>query len=276
MHYAISASPERVEAWSERRLPFEPKGWLLEFRNDLRAAVRGLNKRGSTLFARYTSDDQNSVDVENVLLYNLGTSCLGQLARQAITFERSFAMPALNNYGHHVLYSVEEPSPSPSWNEYVSLGDWSVPLKGRIDLYSTWLAVKQSGSTFTPQGEPSQFSLSLTVVHPDWQRLNASVLLKGVFDSAISALHTYNGNRLDEVGRRIGRRLTISESLARTLLLDKSQCSLGPREVVWPRGDGVQWNPADHLCVHGSLRLEQGPEPLLRGSLRLATAAIGV
>lgn len=62
-----------VVAWSTRRLPFEPAGWLLEFRRTLRAAVTALEApAGTPLTAIYASADRSPCDVENVLVYNVG------------------------------------------------------------------------------------------------------------------------------------------------------------------------------------------------------------
>ena len=38
--YSVTGTDTYVEAWSTTRLPFEPKGWLLEYRSDLRRALR--------------------------------------------------------------------------------------------------------------------------------------------------------------------------------------------------------------------------------------------
>ena len=38
--YAIRVSSRAVEAWSTARLPFEPRGWALAFRNELRESLR--------------------------------------------------------------------------------------------------------------------------------------------------------------------------------------------------------------------------------------------
>jgi hypothetical protein len=65
-----------VGAWSIARLPFEPSGPLLEFRAELRRAVRELVTGASSpygLTATYCSASVAFVDAENVLLYNVGT-----------------------------------------------------------------------------------------------------------------------------------------------------------------------------------------------------------
>jgi hypothetical protein len=70
--YEITSDSESVEIWLATRLPFEPKGKLLEARNELRAHLRKLvSGPGTILSAVYTSQDDYRFDVENVLIYNV-------------------------------------------------------------------------------------------------------------------------------------------------------------------------------------------------------------
>lgn len=83
-----------VEGWAAGRLPFEPKGWLLDYRGALRRAIGGLDPtRGRVLVGQFTSADTRPVDVENVLLYNLGLSTFSHLRPDALLISRSFARP---------------------------------------------------------------------------------------------------------------------------------------------------------------------------------------
>ena len=44
---------------------------------------------------------------------------------------------------------------------------------------------------------------------------------------------------------------------------------LGGRRLIWPRGQGVQWNPADERCVAGEIRLVEGDQWALSRRPRL-------
>lgn len=71
--------PGVVEAWSERRLPFEPRGDSLRFRTALRVALTGLvATRASGLRAEFASTSRDLVDAENVLFYNVGASAFAR------------------------------------------------------------------------------------------------------------------------------------------------------------------------------------------------------
>lgn len=82
-----------VELWSAVRLPFEPKGWLLEMRNSLKLAIRDIRGNSTILNAIYSSNKREFVDVENVLIYNVGTAAFRHLCDKGLRFERRIASP---------------------------------------------------------------------------------------------------------------------------------------------------------------------------------------
>src|SRR5437763_6942840 len=90
--YLIRASDRRVEAWSTRRLQFEPKGWQVELRAELRRALASLSAETGFLAAVYASPIRDAGDVENVLFYNVGSG-FGQTTQRGVRFERSFDHP---------------------------------------------------------------------------------------------------------------------------------------------------------------------------------------
>lgn len=78
--WAVIGDAKSVTAWSRNRLAFEPRGVMLEFRATLRAALKALDAvRGAGLIATYFSPNEESVDVENVALYNVDASTYGHL-----------------------------------------------------------------------------------------------------------------------------------------------------------------------------------------------------
>jgi hypothetical protein len=75
VHYEIRSSAHAVAAWSEVRLPFEPRGWQLQMRDELRLALRALARVDRpALAARYDAPDDTFADLESVLLYSGGRS----------------------------------------------------------------------------------------------------------------------------------------------------------------------------------------------------------
>src|SRR5664280_223910 len=90
-NYYIETGTSSVTAWSTARIPFEPKGWLLEFRNHLRSAIAGLpSVYGRILYAAYRSPIGGYVDVENLLIYNVGPAYLASATKDGLVFKRSY------------------------------------------------------------------------------------------------------------------------------------------------------------------------------------------
>jgi hypothetical protein len=107
-----------VEAWSTARLPFEPKGWLLELRADLRTALKRLRPRdGMVLSALYGSPIRGYCDAENILVYNVGAGHVSAAAVSRLRVERSFRSPippvdlngAAEQYWRYSHVPIEEP-----------------------------------------------------------------------------------------------------------------------------------------------------------------------
>lgn len=86
----------RVEAWSVRPLPYEPKkGWqgAVEFHAELSAAVSKLHcDPRQVLHALYVAKQRNKehCDAENILFYNLPQGTFTALADSGLRFERGF------------------------------------------------------------------------------------------------------------------------------------------------------------------------------------------
>ncbi len=82
--YSVTRADERVDAWSAVRLPFEPKGWLRDYRSELQSALRSMKATStSVLYAEYAAPDAAFADLENVLLYNVGSGCYPTLLDEA-------------------------------------------------------------------------------------------------------------------------------------------------------------------------------------------------
>jgi hypothetical protein len=90
--YLVRDSTSVVEAWSTRRLSYEPKGWQVDLRSELRRAIRGLSP-SPALHATCTSPDRAFSDLENVLFYNVGGIAFSPLGLQTLGFERRFEEP---------------------------------------------------------------------------------------------------------------------------------------------------------------------------------------
>lgn len=110
----LSESANCVEAWSRFRLPFEPKGESLEYREQLKAAISGLRAASTALVeAEYVSPSlPSNCDVENVLFYNVGAGAFASVARAGLSFAYHQGQGPLAPNGeifdHYVRYRVQQ------------------------------------------------------------------------------------------------------------------------------------------------------------------------
>jgi hypothetical protein len=204
-----------VEAWSTVRLPFEPRGWLVDLRGELRHAVRlvtGAAGAGHHLAATYTSVDRYRVDAENVLLYNVGTAHFGWPA--VVRIERRWEEPpdppvALDGEGlHHHRYSVGAGVPPGAWTTAGLVAQWDTgPLTASHHLSSAatvWAAVRGARPSGLLELRPGAvFGMEVTVTSPHAARRSLPALTKVVLDGCVAALHDHDGTDRDEIASRV-------------------------------------------------------------------------
>ncbi len=278
-HYHLEAHAHgdpRVELWSTERLPFEPKGWKRDMRDQLRDAIRRSTPMDPCLIleAVYTSQDHGFCDVENVLVYNPGPSTFHHLCRTGLRLERRFEdpppapRPLSTPPFHHHLYTSTHDEMSSYWVEDSLLAEWSFstePLVGEIKPDSIWMAaargqVTRTAEMGTARTRPAQFGLRLMIERPSGASILLANVLKPLLDGLLCALHTHDGSNLDEISRRLSTRLDEDQDTIRRTLLSTDRDVLGERQLVRPYRQGVQWNPADDLCVLADVRTRGGAE----------------
>ena len=250
-----------VEAWSADRLPFEPKGWKRDFRDELRAAlVQLVASAGEILAAEYVSEIRAYADTENVLLYNVGQGPLRAAAANGLRFERRFGPPparpvpcswaAPHYYRYRLIPRDQQRS---GWRGVRRLAAWPSVSLGRdwsASPAAVWFAVRRAVVADHTRHRPVQhFAVCLTL---DGRARPAGVT-KVLFDGAIAALHRYQGSAEAEVAARVAATLGIRADEVASLLCDDTAAVLGDRDLVRPRLQGVQWNPQDEACVLGRL-----------------------
>jgi hypothetical protein len=239
--YSVRYDDTHVEAWSRKRLPFEPKGWLHDYRRELQTALRSMTATPtSVLYAEYGTPGEGLADLENVLLYNLGSGCYAHLAELGIVCRRTPSFDGL----HRLRYTTMEPA------------DVTIP-SGKI-LAAAQLVEMPSGGT--PAHWWAAFSEHLEVrddmlyegefairaaVGSAWKR-SLAPSVKSFLDGLIAALHVHDGSgrehltaALNDIGE--GDRLW-------ELLNDPAKALFGRRRLARPHGQRIAWNPADERC----------------------------
>ena len=273
----VSAEHREVCLWSSVRLPFEPKGWVREMRNELRVAVSALSTTpDEVLQALYLSTETGTFDVENVLFYNVGSGCFAPSTTNGLRFEQA-QVACLPGEPKAPFSHFHQYAPAPHDGAFLKCGEGRTIARWRISLGSAealasagavWLALKQGMIEVDRRSQPlERLSVRMKLTGPDPQRMKATSLVKPLIDGLISAFHVHNGVDLEVVAERLGRQLSITPGRVARLLLDKQHEVLGERRLLWPWRDRVQWNPADDALVACELLIERGSEWVLSGSL---------
>jgi hypothetical protein len=280
--YVIRADDREVQAWTPARLPFTPKGWMVDFREALRSALAGITPAGDdVLHAIYTAQDSGEVvDVENVLLYNVGAKTLRPLMTSGVRFERAFTTPKDtelgDDYPHHSTYLMAARSDGfLEWQPKTKLARFDKIDLERADKTAGVFAAIRRQATAPKVGRKynGNFLVRLELTPPAARggaARSVADLVKPLLDGVLCAyqLHEDAGD-LPEVTKRLSELGKPGE--VGDLLLDPAWNALGQVRMVRPFGaKGVQWSPADHRCVGAEILLREpspGPGWTVSGSL---------
>lgn len=266
-----------VELWSTKRLPFEPKGWLLEMRNSLKGALKNLKYYNDTpLKAVYTSNLKEFCDVENILLYNIGTGTFKQLCQQGVYLERRIESPPEppiqlegNDLHHHIYSTGDETTLTPYWVKKDDLVCWTNvpcrPLIGEVKPHDIWYTMKSGFINAYPHKPESlnqtYYGISIKVMAPLSTKINLAGVLKPLLDGIISSFHSHIDIKRDvNVFKRLATRLKKDEFEIKNKLSETKNAVLGSRCLLHPFGKGIQWNPADDLFTQIKVVLDTSKE----------------
>jgi hypothetical protein len=186
-----------IEIWSERRLPFEPGGWLKEMRDKIRSIVRLLeDSHDLILKASYISGTEARFDVENVLIYNVGERYFTNSTHNGLILERLFSetpsrCTLKTPYPNYQSYRMAPRGENFSyWQKKRVLSRWaSIRCDDLKDASRVWYQMA-SGSRSMP-AKPARslmrFGLGITIRHPHGSILSAASIVKPVFDGIIAS-----------------------------------------------------------------------------------------
>lgn len=225
-------------------MPFEPKGWLREYRDELRRALRTMKAaRTGILYAEYATPDDGFADLENVLLYNLGSSCYAHLARHGLICRRTSSSDHL----HHVSYSSRALAgvAVPTGQLLAAAGLADNP-RGNTPTH-WWSAFREQLQTQGGTLHVGEFAIRAKLGSA-WSQRALAPSVKALLDGLIAALHVHDGSERDHVTTALNE-VGDGASLW-TLLNDPGTAILGRRRLVRPHGRKMAWNPADERCEY--------------------------
>lgn len=262
-NYKISVEYNHVKAVSMKYIPFEPKGWQKDFRDELRKMLRSELKPvdASCLMASYSGAGVGVSDVENLLFYNIGAASFSHLKANELRMETDISAPMPSSeFQHQYSYRVVEQTAltEPEW---------------KYDLAAYWDDVKTNG--FRGEKKPLDFWLPLLlnperihIIHsvlqghrfgveifltiPADENLNLTGVIKPLLDGVICAFHGADATLQKEAGN-IAERLKIPKEL-----LCQTHCVLGESCYVNLYRNGVKWAPQDDRCTAARLVIRHG------------------
>ncbi len=273
--YLVRRADTVVESWSRVALPFQHSSqpWTKGLRDEIRASLKILTvPDGQMLRAEYSSLCPAFRDVENVLLYNVGSSAFKQLVRSGLQIERRYQAvsvpvggpPAIGE--HHMRYGAVDAGTGPEfWNRGVDLIRFEeIELRSLTKVAPIWLAIRrQTAPPVRPAGtKPGPFGVRVVVRGTAKAKLqNLAELVKPLLDGIISAAHTHDEQQLNVLTDRLVANDIGTSDEIRQQLMDERWSALGVRQLLRPVGaKGVQWNPADDRCVFAEVLLDRSSD----------------
>lgn len=271
----------RILAWTSRPLQYAAKGEQRTYVQQLRSALADLVPTGE-LTAVLETAAAGTFDVENVLLYNVGTAAFGTLCTQGLSFIRrrgspqftpaasvTQAWPVLTHYqtgSRPLLLSRSEP--------HLCFHFEVSHLNTSTKAHVVWVAARAAvGRSSAKPLEATRFGLRLSV-QSALAPTNSSTIgaLKPLLDGVISALHKHIDDPSTALAiERLDDLCTAGTGRVRQLLASPVAV-LPARRLVKPfSSTGVQWNPADDLCdvVEANWTTRDAPEARTRCTVEL-------
>ncbi|WP_423798201.1 hypothetical protein [Neobacillus sp. SAB-20_R2A] len=254
-----------MELWSTERLQFEPKNWMKEMRDDLRNQLKLIAPvKEGTLYCKFcTRENDSFFDIENVLLYNVGSGSFSHISNDHIIIERSFENLSndkiAQTFNHYHLYNyTSRENINLYWEKDQTAVSWTgMQLPVLPDKpHEYWYRMKHLNLTtkLPTLTNETNFGIKINLGVPKGKRVNLTGICKPLIDGIVSAFHSYFGGDLEEMADRLGRILDEEANDIRILLLEDQSAILGKREVVRRFQKGIQWNPADDFCYQIELK----------------------
>ncbi len=256
-HYFVhgpTTDEASVQAWATDYVRFERlPPWQRELRQEIGDRCRQLDPvPGQVLHATFFGPKFPNADVENLVLYNIGT--FNPAGSNGIRFEYGHAEPRSSNeieWAFSYRYALGPRSDGFShWHKGRSIAsfDWTDlgHFRSEKQLAQVWLALwRAQTSQCMMQSDPNApFGIRVEVRPPEHRKPVWSGLMKGIIDGVICAFQAHGSPVDPEVLGRLADSLRTDPGEIEKYLLDRSRSVLGLRPRLVSRfKSGVKWDP---------------------------------
>ena len=267
-----SDDQRQVWLWATRYIPYDGlTPGQRAARNALRLRVRSLAAAtGEILHASYAGFKPVNMDAENLLLYNIDPTaggCFQPGTRHGVRFEMAAGRRRDPPSGRHFACSyhyrlISSDSNLSYWRPVRRLASFTGADLGRFPsvkrLEQVWLAIHHAAAETAsqPAVPATPFAVFLTLSYPRTRSVGADPeLVKAIVDGTVAAFQAHGDHAvITQIAARLAIATGQPTGLIAQALLDDKRAVLGMTDrLVHLRGTGVQWNPADHLCMAGQI-----------------------
>lgn len=279
-HFEIyGPANQTVEAWAADYLRHQVKNsppWQEDLTTAIKTRCGNLRPGdGQVLRATFFGQKDEKVDVENLVLYNIGS--FGDAGSNGILFEYGAGIPlAPSGAGHPFCYRYELAGRRKGFSDWqvglpLARFDWTDlgELSGDKLLAPVWLALaraheRSEAETFPVHFAPgAAFAVRLRIRPPHQHTRVLGNMVKGIVDGVVSAFQSHTDMKvlpkvIPPLALTIEKARPAGKADPAELERHFRQCGRGVLGPVWQLvspsgGGGVIWRPDDHLCVAGEL-----------------------
>ena len=261
--WEVQGDTSGVTALATFALSNEPKGPQIEFVGALQAALRTYFKQSPepALHGSFEGPAWAGSDLENLLLFNVraGTFSAAELDSIHLRRPNSPTVPLPSRFTNRYQYRISKAPPPATGRQSPSLAiaDFELPQRVTWGCAEVWWAAL--GRPIATSGESTSGPLGVTVRLEGPRRVNLAAKVKPLLDGFLCALHYCESEPGQSTVGRIAAAVGGSAGRITELLRARDSAPLGPTRLVWPRGTGLQWAPADDRLTHIDISWAEAP-----------------
>ena len=269
-NYYVETRASSITAWSTAQIPFEPRDWLLVFRDQLKSAIAGLpSGGGKILYAAYGSAVIKYGDVENVLIYNIGPAQLSDVTKNGLVFRRFYEIsracpvelssPPTHQYEYSLVDGERLSIEAQRTRPLASLS-FDLTASALHSAATVWYAAKKGSITLAQQHHTEgPWGMFITINSSSDSPIACSKIVKPLIDGITSALHCHDGSNMDYLAKQLAKNLGLDDDRSvRSFLQDGGYALFGQTTLLRRYRNNLQWYPKDDSCTYCLIRCLYG------------------